>query len=442
VKTIIKLIAMKTKITLTLLSIICCTAMYVSAFTVTLSGSQTGTICQYVSVDFSANIVDPNAYTKTAVWKVDGVPVATTGPNTANTYFDFPNPGAFNYVFVNAGTHTVTCEVSSPQFNSGNPVVSNTLTYLVTQNEAPQVAISDIASGNPICINTLDVFTAVPFDAGTPTYTWYVDGIPDLSSTTAIFNYIPLTIGVHVIYCIAHSNQACDAQPPISNPDGYSNTIIVNVDPCALYMPTTGTQNISACGGMFYDSGGANNNYGNNENGVVTICPAVVGQYLTVQLTSFNTQAGTDLFTVHDGNSLAFPILPPSPLSGTLTFLPSFTSTVAGGCLTFRFVSNGSTIDSGWAAGISCSPVSGISESQNEDVFTVTPNPATSEIKIENLNFRINFVEIYDAVGEKIYQSPITNNQSSININTLAKGIYFLKVKAGDTVAVKKVVKM
>jgi hypothetical protein len=114
----------------------------------------------------------------------------------------------------------------------------------------------------------------------------------------------------------------------------------------------------------------------------------------------------------------------------------------AGMYIRFRYNANW---DWFWAIdniSVAENPLLATEPANGNNMITLFPNPATTEIRIENSNFRINFVEIYDAVGEKVHQSSITNNQSSINISTLAKGIYFLKVKAGDKVAVKKVVKM
>jgi hypothetical protein len=96
----------------------------------------------------------------------------------------------------------------------------------VVPNQPPSVIIN--ASSTTICVGSLSVLTATPIDAGgCATYTWWVDGVPDPSSTTAIFNYVPLTAGTHVIYCVVHSCDTCDSQPPVSNPDANSNAVTI-----------------------------------------------------------------------------------------------------------------------------------------------------------------------------------------------------------------------
>jgi len=107
------------------------------------------------------------------------------------------------------------------------------------------------------------------------------------------------------------------------------------------------------CGGNFVDSGGTSGPYSNNENITTTICPVNAGDLVTVTFTSFNTELGYDFLRIYDGNSIAAPLL--GTYSGT-TLPPTFTSTAANGCLTFRFTSDGSVTRVGWTSNITCSP--------------------------------------------------------------------------------------
>ncbi len=111
------------------------------------------------------------------------------------------------------------------------------------------------------------------------------------------------------------------------------------------------------CGGNFTDAGGPAGNYPNNssaQNGTTTICPTNPGEAVTVSFTSFNTQLNTDVLTVYNGNSTSGPLL--GVFSGN-TLPPSVSSTATNGCLTFVFVSNGTTTAPGWIANVSCSPI-------------------------------------------------------------------------------------
>ncbi len=110
----------------------------------------------------------------------------------------------------------------------------------------------------------------------------------------------------------------------------------------------------------FFDSGGALSDYGNNENEVITICPDLVnGDKISVSFAtnigfSWNVD-GTDTLYIYDGSSAS------APLIGAYNSVtnPNGFSVTAGwsnpqGCLTFKFVSNGSVTGTGWAANISC----------------------------------------------------------------------------------------
>lgn len=115
--------------------------------------------------------------------------------------------------------------------------------------------------------------------------------------------------------------------------------------------PTTGTVNTSACGGTYYDSGGSGSNYVNNENGVVTFCPSTPGQLVQANFSSFVTESGFDIMTIYNGNSTAAPVI--GTYSGTNSPC-QVTSSAANGCLTFRFVSDGSATYAGWVAALTC----------------------------------------------------------------------------------------
>lgn len=120
-----------------------------------------------------------------------------------------------------------------------------------------------------------------------------------------------------------------------------------------------------ACGGNFVDTGGVMGNYANNANQIVTICPDNPTDIVIVTFASFDTQAQTDGMYVYDGSNINAPaILSPNPAGNAPLTTPGafwgntipgpFESSLAGGCLTFRFRSNGSTNAAGWVSHITC----------------------------------------------------------------------------------------
>lgn len=107
------------------------------------------------------------------------------------------------------------------------------------------------------------------------------------------------------------------------------------------------------CGGSFVDNGGITGNYSNNLDLTTTICPPIPGNLVSITFTSFDIEDGNDFLYVYDGISTT------SPLIGiyTGTTIPTvITATNTTGCLTFRFKSNGSITNPGWASDITCAP--------------------------------------------------------------------------------------
>ncbi|MEO8149640.1 MAG: T9SS type A sorting domain-containing protein [Bacteroidia bacterium] len=100
----------------------------------------------------------------------------------------------------------------------------------------------------------------------------------------------------------------------------------------------------------------------------------------------------------------------------------------------FKNLSNVSNNNFMHAFGITTA-TTGISPSNNlNSSFSVFPNPATSEIKINHSALSNFDIEIFSTFGEKILQ---TKNQNVINVSKLNPGIYFLKIDN----AVRKFVK-
>ena len=120
------------------------------------------------------------------------------------------------------------------------------------------------------------------------------------------------------------------------------------------------------CGGSYTDLGGTGN-YPANSDSTVTICPSTPGEVVTVTFSAFNTEANVDALYVFDGDAITSPQIASANAAGTVpggvtggywgTTIPGpFTSTDPSGCLTFRFRSNATVNNTGWAATVSCAP--------------------------------------------------------------------------------------
>ncbi len=119
--------------------------------------------------------------------------------------------------------------------------------------------------------------------------------------------------------------------------------------------PIDGTP-ITACSGLFTDSGGSSGPYRNSENLTTTLCPggAQGGSQLRLDFDGTALAPG-DVLCFYDGRSISAP-----RLACTGEFLPGqpfavqATAANPSGCLTAQFISNNSGTANGWAAAISC----------------------------------------------------------------------------------------
>jgi len=84
----------------------------------------------------------------------------------------------------------------------------------------------------------------------------------------------------------------------------------------------------------------------------------------------------------------------------------------------------------------------GISEINNQpSTIEISPNPATSEIKITTSNSVLKEAHIYSMMGQCILQSTINNSQSTIDISSLPAGMYIAEVITEKGVIRKRFVK-
>ncbi|NQZ37966.1 MAG: PKD domain-containing protein, partial [Crocinitomicaceae bacterium] len=111
----------------------------------------------------------------------------------------------------------------------------------------------------------------------------------------------------------------------------------------------------TGCSGTFSDpggtGGGVTGDYSNNANFTYTICPSTPGSQLQMNFTSFFLEDSYDFLTVYNGSTITAPTL------GTYTGIAGpglVQASNASGCLTFVFTSDGSNVEFGWTATVSC----------------------------------------------------------------------------------------
>jgi gliding motility-associated-like protein len=201
------------------------------------------------------------------------------------------------------------------------------------------------------------------------------------NSSTATTNSInilsPTTCGQTFYYyaVVTFTRPSCAG----TGPNSFTTTAIaVAPNNCGCIAPGT-DMTFTGCSTTFYDTGGSSGNYFNNQNYTVTFCPSGPDDAISIAFTSFNTEgtgAGcTDCISIWQGNSATGN---PDDVLGGSTIPPAIVSTSPDGCITLRFVSNGSVTAAGWAANVTCvtrcqTPTAVIS---SPDILNICPSDA------------------------------------------------------------------
>jgi len=71
---------------------------------------------------------------------------------------------------------------------------------------------------------------------------------------------------------------------------------------------------------------------------------------------------------------------------------------------------------------------------------TISPNPAQSQIQISTEDLRTQEIEIFDTFGQSVLKQKAQYGRTSLDISSLATGMYMVYVRAEEGVVVKKLV--
>jgi hypothetical protein len=81
-----------------------------------------------------------------------------------------------------------------------------------------------------------------------------------------------------------------------------------------------------------------------------------------------------------------------------------------------------------------------VEENENEISVTVYPNPSKGVLNIPMSKFGDVQVKIYNVFGKCIYQHIYTSSNQQIDLSSQPNGIYFVQIKTGQGLAVKKII--
>ena len=198
--------------------------------------------------------------------------------------------------------------------------------------------------------------------------------------------------------------------------------------------------------GVFTDMGGPRGKYYSNDDYTFTIAPQGAS-YIKLIFDEFKTDEN-DVLTIYDGDPLTGTVL--VSYSGTPDISDTITAT--SGVMSFHFVSDAYSVDSGWYARWATDQfVLGVfSESFNLQKFSLFPNPVRNELfaeisllKNEELNVRL-----LDIGGVSLREETVKLNAGNHKLNLarlildLKQGSYFISISSGTYRITKKILKL
>ena len=84
----------------------------------------------------------------------------------------------------------------------------------------------------------------------------------------------------------------------------------------------------------------------------------------------------------------------------------------------------------------------GINDYTLDNTVTLYPNPTTGLIQIENGEWRMENVEVYDAYGKLLFTVEVNGNTANLDLSGYARGTYFVRVTTEKGVVTKRVIRL
>ncbi len=184
----------------------------------------------------------------------------------------------------------------------------------------------------------------------------------------------------------------CDISAGESSQYTAEKTIPVVVGLIPDYFMSNDT--ITACIGTFYDTGGPDENYSNSENFTMTFQPNSENKVMEFDFTSFETESN-DYLHIYNGTNTSADEIEGSPFSGTNS--PGIVSASnEQGALTFNFISNSYTNNSGWVASFTCFDIT------EPPACAGNPNPADGSTDVSTMS-SLSWEQVSGAFSYDVY---------------------------------------
>lgn len=91
---------------------------------------------------------------------------------------------------------------------------------------------------------------------------------------------------------------------------------------------------------------------------------------------------------------------------------------------------------------ITASTTLNLPQTENKNVFELSPNPAASHLNINlNNDMQNSRIVVYDVLGKKVYDKVLNSMLSSIDISDWNSGVYLIRLTNNDEVYTKRFIK-
>lgn len=325
-------------------------------------------------------------------------------------------------------------------YNSPTPSFTSTIVYRVDSQNAATVAGATTITYN---------YTARPDFKFNGEALGIFNWTPSASLSSATGSTVTATPAATTIYTVSVANGSCTANanvsvsvtPIPSVSVAATSTVICSGNQATLTASgaTTYSWNTAATTTAITISPSANSSY--TVTGYNGTCTNTAVQSVSVNTTP-TVNATSSATLICDGQSATL------TASGANTYSWNTTSTNTSVAVspttttsyTVTGTSNGCS--NTFVISQAVSPCTGV----NENVSTlggilVYPNPNTGEFTIELNNGSVKNIDVMDLTGRVIVSNTSSNDKVDFNINTLANGIYYVRIQSNNTVEVIKVVK-
>ncbi len=181
-------------------------------------------------------------------------------------------------------------------------------------------------------------------------------------------------------------------------------------------------------GDKFYDTGGLNGPYQNNENVTTIVSPTNSTDRVKVLFESFNVESGFDYLTIYDGNTTNSN--PLGSFTGNQLVGQTLTSSDDSGALTFVFSSDGTVTNNGWVASVTCEAKPNCSTPTNFETTNIQSK--TTSFSWDSNSGASNWTLEYGVQGftPGLGTEVTTSTQTSVIENLIPETNYEIYLKA------------